>query len=149
MNGYIKYFENCGKNMSSFIKNSKVWEKYEEISNVIKSKLNIKFQSQPISENKYLKAKVREFDGSIKTNFLGNNLPKENTYYTCIACITIDSIIKMNKKNYPHVYLEECKCKVKKLYTPRFINTELETDSESDEKQIQIQTQQQKINDRN
>ena len=98
MNGYIKYFENGGKNMSFLIKNSEVWEKYEDIWNVIKNKLNIKFHSQPIYENKYLKAKVREFDGNIKTNFLGNGLPKENTYYTCIACITIDSIIKMNKK---------------------------------------------------
>ena len=118
--------------MSFSIKNSEVWEKYEEIWNVIKNKLNIKFHSQPIYENKYLKAKEREFDGNIKTNFLGNNLPKENTYYTCIACITYDSIIKMNKKNYPQVYLEEYKYKVKKLHTPRFINTELETDSESD-----------------
>ena len=80
------------------IKNSEVWEKYEEIWNVIKNKLNIKFHSQPIYENKYLKTKVREFDGNIKTNFLGNNVPKENTYYTCIACITIDSVMKINKK---------------------------------------------------
>ena len=68
--------------MSLSIKNSEVWEKYEDIWNVIKNKLNIKFHSQPISENKYLKAKVREFNGSIKTNFLGNNVPKENMYYT-------------------------------------------------------------------
>ena len=40
--------------------------------------------------------------------------------------------MKMNKKNYPQVYLEECKYKVKKINTPRFINTELETDSEQD-----------------
>ena len=53
-------------------------------------------------------------------------------YYTCIACITIDSVIRMNKKNYPQVYLEECKYKIKKMQTPRFINTELETDSEPD-----------------
>ena len=122
MNGYIKYFENGGKNMSLSIKNSEVWEKYEDIWNVIKNK----FHSQPIYENKYLKAKVREFDGNIKTNFLGNNLPKENAYYTCITCITIDSIVKINKKSYPQVYLEECKYKVKKINTPRFINTELE-----------------------
>ena len=83
-------------------------------------------------KNKYLKAKVREFNGNIKTNFLGNNVSKENTYYTCIACITLDSVLKMNKKNYPQVYLEECKYKVKKIHTPRFINTELELDSESD-----------------
>ena len=98
MNGYIKCFENRGKSMSLSIKNNEVWEKYEDIWNVIKNKPNIKFHSQPIYENKYLKAKVREFDGNIKTNFLGNNLPKENTYYTCIACITVDSVIKMNKK---------------------------------------------------
>ena len=132
MNGYIKYFENGGKNMSFLIKNSEVWEKFEEIWNVIKNKLNIKFHSQAIYENKYLKAKIRKFDGNIKTNILGNNLPKENTYYTCIACITIDSVMKMNKKNYPQVYLEECKYKVKKINTPKFINIELESDSEPD-----------------
>ena len=38
----------------------------------------------------------------------------------------------MNKKNYPQVYLEECKYKIKKIHTLKFINTELETDSESD-----------------
>ena len=109
-----------------------MWEKYEDIWNVIKNKLNIKFHSQPIYENKYLKTKVREVDGTIKTKFLGNGLPKENTYYTCIACITIDSVMKMSKKNYPQLYLEECKYKAKKIKTPRFINTELETDSEPD-----------------
>ena len=132
MNGYIKYFESGGQNMSFLIKSNEVWEKYEDIWNVTKNKLNIKFRSQRIYENKYLKAKIREFDGNIKTNFLGNNLSKENTYYTCIACITIDSVMKMNKKNYPQVYLEECKYKIKKIHTPRFINTELESDTESD-----------------
>ena len=118
--------------MSFLIKNNEVWQKYEDIWNIIKNKLNIKFHSEPIYENKYLKAKVREFDGDIKTNFLGNDLPKENTYYTCITCITIDSVLRMSKKSYPQVYLEECKYKKKKIQTLRFINTELETDSESD-----------------
>ena len=83
-------------------------------------------------KKKYLKAKIKEFDGDIKTNFLSNVLPKENAYYTCIACITFDSVIRTNKKNYPQVYLEEYKYKIKKMQTPRFINTELETDSEPD-----------------
>ena len=59
-------------------------------------------------------------------------MPKENMYYSCITYITIDSIMKMNKKNYPQVYLEECKHKIKKMQTPRFINAELELDSDSD-----------------
>ena len=53
-------------------------------------------------------------------------------YYTCIPCITIESVLRMNKKNYLQVYLEESKYKIKKIHTSRFMNTELETDSESD-----------------
>ena len=53
-------------------------------------------------------------------------------HYTCIACITVDSVMKMNKKNYPQVYLEECKYKIKKMQMSRFINAELELDSDSD-----------------
>ena len=68
----------------------------------------------------------------IKTNFLGNGIPKENMHYTCIACITIDSVMKMDKKYVPQVYLEECKYKIKKIQMSRFINTELDLDSESD-----------------
>ena len=42
--------------------------------------------------------KVREFDGIIKTNVLGNKVPKENMHYTCIVCVTIDSVVKIDKK---------------------------------------------------
>ena len=63
----------------------------------------------PVYDEKYIKAKVREFSGVIKTNFLGDKIPKESMHYTCIACITIDSVVRMKKKNYPQVYLEEWK----------------------------------------
>ena len=53
MSGYIKYFENCGKNMSFFIKDDEVWEKYKEIWDKIKNKLNIKFHSKPVYEKIY------------------------------------------------------------------------------------------------
>ena len=60
-------------------------------------------------------------------------MPKENMLYTCIACITIDSVIKMEKKLFPQVYLEECKYKIKEMQISRFINTELDLDSELDD----------------
>ena len=132
MSGYIKYFEKDGKNMSFLIKDDKLWDKYNEIWDVIKDKLGIKFHSEPAHEYKYLKAKVRKFDGVIKTNFLGNGMPKENMYYTCIACITIDSVMNIDKKNHPQVYLEECKYRIKKTKVPKFIKTELKSDSDSD-----------------
>ena len=112
------------------IKDDEMWEKYEQIWDVIKNKLGIKFHSKPIYEQKYLKAKVREFDGVIKTNFLGNEVPKENMHYTCIACITIDSVMKIDKKTHLQVYLEECKYRLKKIQMSRFINTELKPDSD-------------------
>ena len=77
MSGYIKHFENGGKNMSFLIKDDEVWEKYKHIWDTIKNKLGIKFHSEPFYEQKYLKIKVREFDGVIKTNFLSNNMPKK------------------------------------------------------------------------
>ena len=35
----------------------------------------------------------------------------------------------MEGKNYPQVYLEECKYKMKKIKVNKFINTELESES--------------------
>ena len=90
--------------MSFLIKDDEVREKYKQIWDVIKNKLSIKFHSKPIYDQTYLKAKVREFDGVIKTNFLGNDTPNENMHYTSIACITIDSVRGMDKKNHPQVY---------------------------------------------
>ena len=98
MSEYIKHFEKGGKNMSFLIKADEAWEKCNEIWDVIKNKLGITFHSKPIYEQKYLKAKTREFDGVIKTNILGNDTPKGNMHYTCIACITIDSVMRMDKK---------------------------------------------------
>ena len=119
--------------MSFFIKDDEVWDKYDKIVDVIKNKLNIKFHSEPVYEYKYLKAKkLREFTGVIKTNFLNNGMPKENIHYSCIACITIDSIININKKNHPQLYFEECKYRIKKMQMPKFIKNELKSDSESD-----------------
>ena len=86
----------------------------------------------PVYDQTYIKTKVREFDGNIKTNFLGDEIPKENMDYTCIACITIDSVMRMNKKNDPQVYLEDYKYKAKKIQMCRFINAKLESDSDSD-----------------
>ena len=52
-------------------------------------------------------------------------------HYTCIACITIDSVLRIDKQNHPQVYLEECKYRVKKIQMSRSINTELKSDSET------------------
>ena len=54
MSGYIKYFDNGGKNMSFKIEDEGVYLKYTEIWNKIKKSLGIKFHSQPIYDDKYI-----------------------------------------------------------------------------------------------
>ena len=63
---------------------------------------------------------------------MGNDTPKENMHYTCIACITIDSAMRIDKKNHPQVYLEERKYRAKKIQRSTFINTELKSEPESE-----------------
>ena len=107
-------------------------DKYSEIWNNIKKTLNIKFHSMHVYDEKYIKSKIREYNGVIKTNFLGDEVPKGNNHYACIACITINSVMRMEKKNYEQVNLEECKYRMKKIKMSEFINTDLESESESE-----------------
>ena len=80
MSGYIKVFEKDGKNMSFVIKDDALLDKYSETRDNVKNKLNMKFRSMPVYDEKYIKAKVKEFNGVIKTNFLGDEVPKENIH---------------------------------------------------------------------
>ena len=77
MDGYIKYFENGGKNMSFKIEDDEVYIKYNQIWNKIKELLGVKFYSEPIYEDKYIKTKVKTFSSVINTLFSGDKIPKE------------------------------------------------------------------------
>ena len=103
MSGYIKYFENGGKNMSFLIKDDEVWENTNKFRMWLKINLALNFIASLFTNKNYLKAKVIKFDGVIKTNFWGNDMSKENMYYACIACIAIDSVMKIDKKSHPQV----------------------------------------------
>ena len=87
----------------------------------------------PVYDEKYINAKVREFNGIVKTNFLDGEVPEEGLHHTCISLHDYWFCCKNRKKNYYlQVYLEECKYKIKKLKMPESIAVELESDSNSD-----------------
>ena len=89
--------------------------KYNEIWNKIKDLLSgIKLSSDVIYDGQYIKTKVKTFSEVIKTLFNGDKIPEEKVEYLCILCISIDSVLKIYKKSYGQVYLEQCKYKVKK-----------------------------------
>ena len=66
---------------------------------------------------------------------MGDEIPKERVEYACIACISVDSVLKVDKNYFPQVYLEQCKYKVKKREVKSFIDDyelDLDSDYESD-----------------
>ena len=83
--------------------------------------------------DKYIKTKIKIYNDKVYTNFQHNKIPKDNEYCACLSVILLDSIfIDLEKKYYPQILLEECKCAVKNDKTVNTINEDLEL-SESDE----------------
>ena len=76
MSGWIKYFENGGKNMPFKIEDDEVYVKCNSIWNKIKE-LGVKFYSEPIYDDSYIITKVKAFSNMIKTLFDEDEIPKE------------------------------------------------------------------------
>ena len=114
MGGYIKYFDDGGKNRSFVTDDKEVYEKYNEMWNVVKKLLKLKFTVSPVRDDKYIIAKLKIFNKINRTTFTNNIVPIEKNHYTCIPAIDIDSVLKIEKKAYPQAYLEQCKYKLKK-----------------------------------
>ena len=133
MNGYTKYFDDGGKNMSFVTDDEEIYEKYSEIWEVGRKLLKVDFTAGPVRDDKYLVANLKIFDRINRTTFTNNAIPIERNHYICIPAIDIDSVLKIDKKVYPQAYLEQCKYKLKKRKHVNFIDDEIiDEDSDSD-----------------
>ena len=133
MNGYIKYFDNGGKNMSFVTDDEKVYDKYNEIWEVIRKLLKVKFTVNPVLDDRYLVAKLKIFNKVNRTTFNNDFIPFERHHYNCIPVIDIDSVLKIdNKRAYPQAYLEQCNHKLRKRRVVNFIDNEIIDDEVSD-----------------
>ena len=134
MNGYIKYFDDGGKNMSFVTDNEEVYEKYNEILEVVRKLFKLKFTVGPVRDDKYLIDKLKIFNGANRTTFTDNVIPFEKNHYNCIPDIDINSVLRIdNKRAYPQAYLEQCKYKLRKRKLVNFIDDEIiDEDSDSD-----------------
>ena len=132
MNGYIKYFDDGGKNMSFVTDGGKIYVKYNEIWNAVKKFLKLRFAASPIRNDKYILAKLKIFKKNNLTTFNNNIVPIEKNFYICIPAIDIDVVLKIDKKAYSQAYLGECKYKLKKRKLVSFIDSEIIDDRDSD-----------------
>ena len=83
-------------------KNNEIWEK---VKNIIKKESD----SEPVYKEKYLKAKIKRYNGNINTIFHNNKISKERSQFICLSVILMDSVFRTGKNYYPQVFLEECK----------------------------------------
>ena len=133
MDGYIKYFDDGGKNVTFVTDDKKNYEKYNEIWEVIKNLLKVDFTVGPVRDDIYLVAKLKIFNKVNRTSFNNKAIPIEKNHYMCIPAIDFDSVIKIDKRVYPQAYLEQCKYKLKKIKHVNFIDDEIiDEDSNSD-----------------
>ena len=130
MTGYARKFnENATMsfkaNNKQHLKNyNKIWEKVEKL-------LKIDFESKPVygDDDKYIKAKIKIYAGSMITNFRNKKMPKEEVPCNCLSIIMLDSVIKaiILKHFWKNTNMNQKKTKIENL-----IDDDLE-ESESDE----------------
>ena len=125
MSRYIKYFDNSGKNVSFVTDDKEVYEEYDEIWNVVRRFLKLKFAASPVRDDKYILAKLKIFKKINLTTFTNIIVPMEKNHYICIPAIDIDSVLKTDKKAFPQAYLEQCKYKLNKRKPVSFVDFEI------------------------
>ena len=120
--------------MSFVTDDEEVYEKYNEIWEVVSKLLKLKFIVGPVRDDKYIIAKLKIFNETNRTTFTDNVFPFEKNHYNCIPAIDIDSVLRIdNKRAYPQAYLEQCKYKLRKRKIVNFIDDEIiNEDGDSD-----------------
>ena len=138
MTGYLNIFKDGARKMSFFTNNNEFLERYTAIWEKVSDLVNKKFDSDPIYNNKYINTKIRSYNNDIIKIFRNidsknNKLPEKNKPYKCISLISLDSIIKINKKYYPQTLLQECVYKfINKKVENIITNIDLDSSSESE-----------------
>ena len=89
----------------------------------------------PVYDNKFIKPNMKINNNGINRNFQGDEMAEDNGCCACLSVILLDSIINVDEKYYPQIFLGECKYAVKKKKTINSINEEMNLDecNESDD----------------
>ena len=53
----------------------------------VKNSFKREFDSEPVYDEKYLKAKIKFYNGKINTNFQNNKIPREGFQFICLSVI--------------------------------------------------------------
>ena len=102
-----KYMFFIIKNDESLKRDHKIWQKVKNI-------IDKAFDSDSVYNEKYLKAKIKSYNGKTNTNFYDNKIPKEVSQCMCVLVLLINFVFRAASNSYPYLLLEECTYIVKK-----------------------------------
>ena len=134
MIAYRRDFDNT-KCISFLIKDKKLLEKYNEIWKNVSSIIKKEFDNKPVYNKRYVKTKIKSYNGKMNTNFRNNEIPKEGSQCVCLSVIFSDSVSKKDRNYYPQVFLEEHKYVVKEKKKSKFITDDKEISSDDSDKE--------------
>ena len=89
MSAYRKDFDET-KYTSFLIKDDELLKKYNKIWKKVKNSLKKEYDSEPVYNEKYLKAKVKSYNEKINTNFQENKIPNTGSHFICLSVTLID-----------------------------------------------------------
>ena len=105
MSAYRRDFDET-KYISFLIKDDELLEKYNRIWDKVTNSMKKGFNSKSVHNKKYLKTKIKSYEGKIGTNFHGDKVPKEGSQCICLSVVLTDSVFKSGKNHYPQVFLK-------------------------------------------
>ena len=111
ISGYVKTFkvkEGGNKLMSFRIDDEKLLEKYKTIWTKIEDLKNVKLNTLPVYDERYIKTKIGTYGNKVYTNFRCLNVPEDDIESECLTVISIDSLLVYENKYFLQVYLDNC-----------------------------------------
>ena len=95
------------KYMFILIKHDELLEKCNEIYEKVKNSNKKEFDSEPVYNEKYIKAKIKSNNGKINTVSYKNKIPRKVSQFICSLVILINSVFRASKNYYHQLFLEE------------------------------------------
>ena len=77
-----------------FDKDDELLKKYNKTGKKVKNTIDKEFDSGPVYNEKYLKAKIKSYNGKINTIYHNNKISKEGSQRICLSLILIDSVFR-------------------------------------------------------
>ena len=123
MIGCVKCFDS-NETTSLKVIDNKLLKTCTQIWKKVRHLLKKKFNSEPVYgvNDKYMQRKIKTYGDKININFQGKKLSKQNTPCKWWSLIVLDSVIKVNKKYFPQILLEEWIYEIKKTKMENLIN---------------------------